>query len=114
MPRAATAGSIGRVTSPAADRYRVLSPAEVAAVLPALPGWTGDTRRLVCTAVVRDPDALLAELAAVEAELDHHAAVERTSSGVTFTVWTHVRDAVTPADVELAERIGALVAQASR
>ena len=86
----------------------------MAAVLPALPGWTGDTHRLVLTAVVGDPDALLAGVAAVEAELDHHASVERAGSAITFTVWTHVRDAVTSADVELAERISALVSRAQR
>ena len=82
-------------------------------MLPALPGWTGDTQRLVLTATVRDPDALLADVAAVEAELDHHASVSRAGRAVTFTVWTHVRDAVTTADVELAERISALVSRAS-
>ena len=93
------------------DRYRPLTAAEVAAVLPALPGWSGDTQRLVCTAVVRDPDALLEQVAEVEAELDHHAQVERTGPAVVFTVWTHVRDAVTESDVELAQRISGLVAR---
>ena len=92
-------------------RYRLLSAAEVAAVLAALSGWTGDTRRLQCTAVVPDPDALLTDVAAVEAELDHHATVTRTGPAVTFTLWTHVRDAVTEADVELAERISAVIAR---
>ncbi len=82
-------------------------------MLSALPGWTGDTRRLVCTAVVRYPDALLEAVAAVEADLDHHAAVSRAGSAVTFTVWTHVRDAVTAADVELAQRISELVSDAN-
>jgi len=102
------------VTPPPADRYRVLSPAEVAALLPALPGWSGETRRLRVTAVVPDPGALLSDVAAVEAELDHHASVERAGVAVSFTVWTHVRDAVTVADVELAERINALVARHTR
>jgi pterin-4a-carbinolamine dehydratase len=102
----AAPGSIGAVNA----RYRPMTAAEVAAVLPALPGWTGDTQRLVLTAVVPDPDALLAAVAEVEAELDHHASVSRTGPAVTFTVWTHVRDAVTPADVELAERLSQLVA----
>lgn len=90
-------------------RYAPLSQAEVAAVLPGLPGWTGDTRRLLLDVVVRDADALLAEVAAVEAELDHHAAVERVGPALSFRVWTHVRGVVTRADVELAERISQLV-----
>jgi pterin-4a-carbinolamine dehydratase len=90
-------------------RYRPLSSAEVRDALPSLPGWTGDSQRLRCTVVVPDPDALLAEVAAVEAELDHHAAVERDGPAVTLTVWTHSRQAVTDADVELARRISAIV-----
>lgn len=99
-------GSTGRCA-----RYRELSPAELSAVLPTLHGWSGNTQRLRLTAVVPDPEALLADVAAVEAELDHHASVERAGPAVTFTLWTHVRDAVTAADVELAERISALFAR---
>ena len=95
--------------STSSERYRVLSEAEVAAVLPALPGWAGDTRRLRLDVVVRDPEALLREVAAVEAELDHHADVERIGPALTFTLWTHVRGAVTQADLELADRISLLV-----
>ena len=91
------------------ERYAPLSASDVAAVLPGLPGWTGDTRRLLLDVVVRDADALLRDVAAVEAELDHHAEVERIGPALSFRVWTHVRDAVTRADVELAERISHLV-----
>jgi 4a-hydroxytetrahydrobiopterin dehydratase len=93
-----------------ARSYRPLSAAEVAAVLPALDDWIGDTGRLSRTVVTDDVDGLLARVAAVEAELDHHAAVERESGVVTFRLWTHVRDAVTALDVELAQRIDDLVA----
>jgi pterin-4a-carbinolamine dehydratase len=96
------------------ERYRPLSAAEVADVLPSLPGWTGDTRRLVLSVVVPDVDALLHEVAAVESELDHHASAEQSGAAVTFTVWSHSCDAVTAADVELARRISELVADAPR
>lgn len=95
-------------------RCRPLSEAEVAAVLPALPGWTGDTRRLRLDVVVPDPDGLLHDVAAVEAELDHHAFVDRVGPALTFTLWTHVRDAVTQADVELADRISLLARRHTR
>lgn len=105
-------GHDGPVSTPS-RRYRPLSEAELAAVLPGLPGWSGDTRRLLLDVVVRDPDALLAEVAAVEAELDHHASVERVGPALTFTLWTHVRGAVTEADLELADRITLLVRKRS-
>lgn len=92
-------------------RYQRLSAAEVSAVLTGLPGWSGDTRRLLHTVIVGDADALLEQVSAVEAELDHHAAVERAGRTVTFTLWTHLCDAVTEADVELAQQISELIAR---
>jgi 4a-hydroxytetrahydrobiopterin dehydratase len=91
--------------------YRVLTPAELDAALAMLPGWHGDTRRIARTVVPRDLWALLEQVAAAEADLDHHTVVDLDAGTVTFAVWTHARDAVTPADLELAQRIDGLIAE---
>ena len=83
--------------------YQRLSADEVGSALP--PGWTGDTDRLTRSVTIADPDALLERVAAIEAELDHHAKADRDGDAVMFTVWTHSKGGVTDADIELAERI---------
>jgi 4a-hydroxytetrahydrobiopterin dehydratase len=85
--------------------YEVLSEEELAAALADLPGWHGDTRRIARTVVPDDLWDLLERVAAAEADLDHHTVVDLDAGTVTFAVWTHVRDAVTAADLELARRI---------
>ena len=92
-----------------AARYAPLSPDAVAAGLRELPEWRCDGSRLVRTVRPRDVWTLLEQVVQVEEELDHHAEVTLESGAVTFTLWTHVRDAVTAADLELAQRIDALV-----
>ena len=91
-------------------RYRVLSPSDVAAVLPALDGWTGDTSCLTRTVATDDADGLLGRVAAVQAELDHHAVVERETGLLTFRLWTHAKGGVTDADVELAQVLDGVIA----
>jgi len=90
-------------------RYEVLSDDELARALADLPGWHGDTSRITRTVAPQDLWALLERVAAAEAELDHHTVVDLDRGTVTFTLWTHVRDAVTAADVALARRINAVV-----
>jgi pterin-4a-carbinolamine dehydratase/uncharacterized protein (DUF2267 family) len=90
-----------------------LTPDDVTAVLRRLPGWRGNTRRLTRT-VALDPgrDApILAEIHRIEDELDHHALLQQGAQDLTLTLWTHSRDVVTELDVQLAERIHAVLAR---
>lgn len=98
------------VTTSSSRAYLPLPPAELATALAGLPGWQGDTHRLRCTVHPADPWAALEQVAACEAELDHHTVVELDAGAVTFVLWTHVRDAVTGVDVELAGQISRVLA----
>ncbi len=88
-----------------AARYAPLGVEAVAAGLRELPGWRCDGSRLIATYRTRDLWSLLEQVVDVEEELDHHAEVTLDSGKVTFTLWTHVRNAVTSADLELAQRL---------
>jgi 4a-hydroxytetrahydrobiopterin dehydratase len=92
------------------QRYAVLTPDELASVLASLDGWHGDTRRIARTVAPDDLWQLLERVALAEADLDHHTVVDLDAGTVTFAVWTHVRDAVTWADIELARRLDAVIA----
>ncbi|HWH28477.1 MAG TPA: 4a-hydroxytetrahydrobiopterin dehydratase [Mycobacteriales bacterium] len=96
-------------STPAPHRYDPLPPDVLAAALRELPGWHGDTRRIARTVEPDDMWTLLERVAAAEADLDHHTVVDLDAGTVTFAVWTHVCDAVTAADLELARRIDAVV-----
>lgn len=91
-----------------AARYAPLGMEALAGALRELPGWRCDGNRLMCTVRPRDLWALLEQVVEVEEELDHHAEVTLERGAVTFTLWTHVRDAVTAADLELAQRLDRL------
>lgn len=90
-------------------RYRPLTPAEVEAGLRALHDWHGDTRQISRTVRPGDLWALLERVAAAETDLDHHTVVDLDAGTVTFAIWTHACDAVTAADLELAERIDTVI-----
>lgn len=90
-------------------RYAALTPAELEQALRDLPGWHGDTRRISRTVRPRDLWGLLERVAEAEAALDHHTLVDLDAGTVTFVTWTHVKDAVTPADLELARCIDSVV-----
>ena len=90
-------------------RYAPLGLDALASSLRELPRWHCEGgKRLVRTVVPNDLWALLQEVVEVEGDLDHHTEVTLEDGAVTFTLWTHVRDAVTAADVELARRIDQL------
>jgi 4a-hydroxytetrahydrobiopterin dehydratase len=91
------------------NRYASLTVEQLAAALRELPGWSGDGRRLTRTVRPRDVWAFLSGVVAVEEELDHHTVATLDSGAVTFNLWTHACDAVTATDVELAQRLDALV-----
>jgi pterin-4a-carbinolamine dehydratase len=89
-------------------RYDPLTPEQVSGALSVLPAWRCDGNRLVRTVTPHDVWSLLTAVA-LEDELDHHTVVDLDGGVVVFTVWTHVRDAVTMADLELADRLEALL-----
>lgn len=98
-------------TAPPSRRpsYGPLSPDDIARALTDLPHWRGDTTRLVRTVQPRDLWTLLEHVADAEAELDHHTVVDLEAGTVTFTLWSHVCDAVTEVDVALARRLDAVL-----
>ena len=91
------------------SRYQPLAADELAHALHDMPDWHGDTRRISRTVVPKDLWGLLERVAAAEADLDHHTVVDLDTGRVTFVVWTHARDCVTVADLELARRIDEVV-----
>lgn len=98
---------MGTLLDPAAraTRYAPLGAEAIASALRELHGWTCDGHRLLRTVSPQDLWTLLEQVVAVEDELDHHTQVTLDCGTVTFALWTHVRDAVTAADVELARRL---------
>jgi pterin-4a-carbinolamine dehydratase len=92
------------------DRYVPLTDEQVTGALRPLPHWRYDGSRLVRQMTPVDLWGLLSDVVALEEELDHHTVVDLDRGTVIFTVWTHVRNAVTMADVELADRLEALLA----
>jgi 4a-hydroxytetrahydrobiopterin dehydratase len=92
-------------------RYAALTPEQLHAELAGLPGWHGDTRRIARTVRPSDLWTLLERVASAEAACDHHTVVDLDAGTVTFALWTHVRDAVTAADVELARRLNEVLEQ---
>ena len=90
-------------------RYDVLPVEDLAEALRALPRWRCEGGRLLRTTRPNDLWALLEAVCAAEDELDHHAVATLDRGAVTFEVWTHVRDGLATADVELARRIEQLL-----
>lgn len=93
----------------AVARYTPLPLEVLAGALRDLPGWGLDGVRLVRTVRPGDLWRLLEQVCEVEDELDHHTEVTLDCGTVTFALWTHVRNAVTAADLELARRLDALL-----
>jgi pterin-4a-carbinolamine dehydratase/uncharacterized protein (DUF2267 family) len=86
---------------------RILDADEVARALRELPGWTGDTTRIVRTIDVpaERVSPLTDAVHRIESELNHHARIDDGTDGLTFTVWTHSLGRVTDLDLDLARRI---------
>lgn len=98
--------------APTKRSYTSLSLDDLAAALRGLPAWRCDGSRLMRTVAPVDLWTLLEGVAAVEQRMDHHAALTLERGTVTFRLWTHVCDAVTAMDVELAHRIDDVLADA--
>lgn len=90
-------------------RYSPLPVEALAEALRDLPGWGLDGIHLVRTVRPTDLWRLLEQVCELERELDHHTEVTLDAGTVTFALWTHVRNAVTAADVELARRLETLL-----
>ncbi|MGX2995826.1 4a-hydroxytetrahydrobiopterin dehydratase [Streptomyces sp. JNUCC 64] len=88
-----------------------LTPAELDEALAALPHWSVRDGGLTAsfTADRADLPALYAAVAAVEDQLDHHAAVRVLYATIGFALSTHdAGGAITAKDVALAARISEL------
>ena len=87
----------------------------LAAELELLPKWTGDRSHIERTVLLpADLDAeVRRRVATVADEVDHHPNVEDVPGGTRYVVWTHTCNGVTEKDVDLAERIDRIVAEAT-
>ncbi len=83
----------------------------IARRLTELPGWSGDPaalRRTVKAPTFLDGIRLVAAVAEVAEELDHHPDIDIRWTSVTFTLSTHSAGGVTEKDLTLAARINSL------
>jgi len=90
---------------------RRLEPAELAAQLVTLPGWTGDVaglRRTYQAQTFLEGIRLVDGVAEVAEEMDHHPDIDVRWRSVSFGLVTHSEGGVTQLDLELAHRIDAL------
>jgi 4a-hydroxytetrahydrobiopterin dehydratase len=93
-----------------------LSPAELAAALPALPLWSGDVdglHRTVQLPTFRDAVAAVVAIADVAEELDHHPDIDIRWRTLHLTLVSHSAGGVSELDLALARRIDALLPQGS-
>jgi 4a-hydroxytetrahydrobiopterin dehydratase len=89
-----------------------LSPAEIETALHALPEWSGDDdgiRRTVELPSFRDAVATIVRIADVAEEMDHHPDVDLRWRTLHLTLVSHSAGGVTDLDVQLAQRIDALL-----
>jgi 4a-hydroxytetrahydrobiopterin dehydratase len=87
-----------------------LSPTELSAALAELPAWFGDgagIRRTVKAASFLAGIDLVAEVARIAEDMNHHPDIDIRWRDVTFGLVTHSAGGVTSLDVDLATRIDA-------
>lgn len=87
-----------------------LSPAEILARSPEIPGWSfadGALRRTLVFADFRDAIAFLVRVAFDAEEADHHPDVAVSYKRLSFSLSTHSEGGVTEKDFALAKRIDA-------
>jgi 4a-hydroxytetrahydrobiopterin dehydratase len=90
----------------------VLSSDEVATALAHLSGWSGDVEgieRSVTAAAFLDGIRLVAEVAHVAEQADHHPDIDIRWRTVTFRLSTHSAGGVTEKDITLARQINELI-----
>jgi 4a-hydroxytetrahydrobiopterin dehydratase len=84
----------------------------VTTALAALDGWSGDTSAITRTAQLASfPDAIavVARVAVVAEDMDHHPDIDIRWRNLTFVCSTHSAGGVTELDIELARRIDEIV-----
>ena len=89
---------------------RLLDHEELGRQLDDLPGWTGDSASI--TRTVQAPDFLtgvriVAEVADIAEQMDHHPDIDIRWRTLRFVLSTHSAGGVTQLDIELAHRISA-------
>jgi 4a-hydroxytetrahydrobiopterin dehydratase len=90
----------------------LLDDAELEQALSALPAWQGDTKALERRVTAPDfPTGIriVDEVAVVAEELDHHPDIDIRWKKLRFSLSTHSMGGVTRNDLELAQRIDAIV-----
>ncbi|MGN6330681.1 MAG: 4a-hydroxytetrahydrobiopterin dehydratase [Motilibacteraceae bacterium] len=92
---------------------RLLTDEEIERQLLDLPHWTRQGRELVRE--VEAPDfrtgiAVVAAVADLAEEVDHHPDIDVRWRTLRLAVWTHVAGGITQLDIELAHRIDEVVA----
>lgn len=93
----------------------VLAPDEVRSALGTRPGWSGDVSavtRTVELASFPEAIAVVARVADVAEEMDHHPDIDIRWRRLTFRCSTHSAGGLTARDLELADRIDDIVAAA--
>ncbi|WP_127782254.1 4a-hydroxytetrahydrobiopterin dehydratase [Rhodococcus sp. X156] len=93
----------------------LLTQAEIESALPELPGWAFTDDRLQLTTELASFPAVLALVAAVgevAEQRNHHPDIDIRWRTVTFACTTHSAGGVTQRDVELAQQVAALLAEA--
>lgn len=94
------------------DRPTQLAPADLAHAVAALDGWEGDQERITRTVEATSfpaAIALVAAVAKIAEEMDHHPDIDIRWRRVTFVLATHDVGGVTSLDIDQARRIDALV-----
>jgi 4a-hydroxytetrahydrobiopterin dehydratase len=96
----------------AVPRPPKLSPEELAAALPDLPLWSGDSaglRRSVKLPTFADAVAAIVRIGFVAEQLDHHPDVDLRWRRLDITLVSHSAGGVSELDLDLARRIDALL-----
>jgi 4a-hydroxytetrahydrobiopterin dehydratase len=85
-----------------------LTAAALAEALTDLPGWTVEAGELTRRFHFKDfveAFGFIAQVAALQEQLDHHATITNTYADVTLQLHNHSEGGITDKDIELARRI---------
>ena len=85
-----------------------LSPEDVSAALPSLPGWSLNSGKLFREYKFADfthAFAFMTAVALAAEKMDHHPDWTNVYNRVSISLWTHDADGITKSDLELAQQI---------